>query len=68
MNNIYSADMTSIVPSMPTFSDLPIDIIIYILSLCECDITKEQHFLNFNTKKVREIGNYLLKKFDLLLI
>lgn len=43
--------MTSIVSSMPTFSYLPIDIITYILSLCECDITKEQHFLNFNTKK-----------------
>lgn len=43
--------MTSIVSSMPTFSDLPIDIITYILSLCECDITKEHHFLNFNTKK-----------------
>ena len=43
--------MTSIVSSMPTFSDLPIDIITYILSLCECDITKEHHFLNFNMKK-----------------
>ena len=48
MNNIILIDMTSIVSPMPTFSDLPIDIITYILSLCECDITKESHILDFN--------------------
>lgn len=45
--------MTSIVSSMPSFSDLPIEIITYILSLCECDIIKECNILDFNTKKGR---------------
>ena len=33
--------MTSIVSSTPTFSDLPIDMITYILSLCECNLKEE---------------------------
>ena len=49
----YSANMTSIVSSMPTFSDLPIDIITYILSLCECNLKEECNVLKFNTKKGR---------------
>ena len=43
--------MTSIVSYMPTFSDLPIDIITYILSLCECNLEEECNVLRFNTKK-----------------
>ena len=43
--------MTSIVSSMPTFSDLPIDIITYILSLCECNLEEECNVLRYNTKK-----------------
>ena len=57
MNNIILINMTSIVSPMPTFSDLPIDIITYILSLCECDITKESHILDFN-----KIGRLKKKK------
>jgi hypothetical protein len=45
--------MTSIVSSMPTFSYLPIDIITYILSLCECNLEEECNVLKFNTKKGR---------------